>query len=336
MAYHMYVSNSGSEFLSHFLMDEETGGLTAQPDIDMQGPPGAMANTADEKVMFVCLRSQKQFASFSIDGASGGLTKIGATTAPDGAPYIETDNTDGYLLASYYGAGHVSVHKVNDDGTLSAEPLQYIETDGHAHSIQTDATNRFAYVPHTCPANAIYQFGFDENTGTLTPLDPPFIQPATPEGPRHFVIHPTKNVLYSVNEDGCTVSAHHVDPDKGTLTSFQVLPTMPEGTDMEGMSTAEIKLTSDGVNLYASNRGHNTLAHYHVQEDGSLEFVDRYPCDAVPRFFAIDPTEKFVYSAGQNTGKIVAYRIGDGGALETMGHYDVGDGPLWIQFVKQS
>lgn len=336
MAYHMYVSNSGSQHLSHFLMDESTGALTAQPDIELEGSPGALATTSDRSILFACLRSAKQFVSYRVDAASGSLTKIGASSAPDGAPYIIADDTDGWLLATYYGAGCVSVHKIHADGTLSPEATQVVETDGHAHSIQTDRSNRFAFVPHTCPANAIYQFRFDASSGQLTANDPPFIQPATPEGPRHFVFHPSQDVLYSVNEDGCTVSAHHFDADKGTLESFQVIPTLPEGTDMEGMSTAEIKMTSDGRNLYASNRGHNTLAHYHAQEDGSLVFVDRYPCEAVPRFFEIDPTQRFVFSAGQQTGKLGSYRIADDGRLEPLQTYDVGDGPLWITFIEQA
>ena len=74
----------------------------------------------------------------------------------------------------------MSVHGIDADGKLSAEPLQWHETAGHAHSVQTDRSNRFAFVPHTVPANAIYQFRFDDRTGRLTPNDPAFIQPATP------------------------------------------------------------------------------------------------------------------------------------------------------------
>jgi len=334
MSYHMYVSNSGSTFLSHFLMDESTGVLTGQPDIDMGGGPGALATDSKQRWLFACMRSQKEFVTYAIDRSTGGLERISGVPA-GGATYIYVDDTDGYLLASYYGDGTVSVHGIDTAGNLSADHLQWIETDGHAHSIQTDRSNSFAFVPHTMPANAIYQFRFDASNGSLTANDPPFIQPETPEGPRHFALHPTKDLFYSVNEDGCTVSAHHFDPDKGTLSSFQVISTLPAGTDMEGMSTAEIKITHDGNYLYASNRGHNTLAHYRITGDGTLELVDRYPTEAVPRFFDIDPTGKFVYSAGQNSGRLVSYRIGDDGDLQTLETYEVGDGPLWIQFVQQ-
>ncbi len=335
MSYHMYVSNSGSTFLSLFLLDEESGALTAQPNIDMDGAPGALATDSKQRWLFACMRSQQEFISYAIDRISGGLERIGEVAAGS-ATYIYCDDTDSYLLATYYGDGAVSVHGIDSEGALSVEKLQWIETDGHAHSIQTDRTNRFAFVPHTNPANAIYQFRFDAATGQLTANDPPLIQPETPEGPRHFVFHPSKDLLYSVNENGCTVSAHNFDPEKGTLASFQVISTLPTGTDMEGMSTAEIRITQDGKQLYASNRGHNTLAHFLVTDNGTLEEVGRYETEAVPRFFDIDPTGRFVYSVGQNTGRLVSYRIGDEGMLAKMDTYDVGETPLWIQFVKKT
>ena len=75
MPYHMYVSNSGSTYLSHFLMDEECA-LTAQPNIDMDGAPGALATDSKQRWLFACMRSQQEFVSFAIDKASGGLERI--------------------------------------------------------------------------------------------------------------------------------------------------------------------------------------------------------------------------------------------------------------------
>lgn len=340
MAYHVYVSNSGSDYLSHFLMDEDTGALTARPNIDMGGGPGALATDSQQRWFFACMRSEKEFVTYRIDRSSGALARVSGVAAGS-ATYIYVDDTDSNLLASYYGEGAVSVHGIDGNGNLTEEPLQWHETDGHAHSIQTDRSNRFAFVPHTVPANAIYQFHFDASAGKLTPNAPASIQPETPEGPRHFVFHPTKDLLYSVNEDGCTVSAHHFNSEQGTLTSFQVISTKPTTPSMEGKSTAEIKITQDGKHLYASNRdvssdGHNTLAHFKINVDGSLEEAGRYDTEAVPRFFDIDPTGKFLYAAGQNSGRLASYRIGDKGVLEPMATYDVGEIPLWIQFVKQA
>ena len=335
----MYVSNSGSEFLSHFVMDESSGALEPQPDITLDGSPGAVATNAGQTIMYICQRSPIKIASYRLDRTSGALTQIGVTDLDEGPPYIATDNTDRFLLSAYYGGAGVAVHGVEADGTLSSEPLQWLDTQIRSHSIQTDRSNRFVFVPHTNPTNAIYQFRFDESSGRMEPNDPPKVQPDTEEGPRHFAWHPHKDLLYSVNENACTVSAFHFDPQAGTLQAFQLIDTLPEGMDPNypELSTAEIRVTSDGRHLYASNRGHESLALFHINDDGTLTAMDHFPTEPTPRFFEIDPTEGYVYSAGQNTGRLVSYRRdADSGALETLEHYEVGENPLWIQFVKQA
>lgn len=335
MSYHVYVSNSGSDFFSHFIMDGNTGELEAQADIDLGGQPGAVATNSAQTWMVVALRSQKVLASYSIDQRSGALTRTGESHLEEGPPYLYIDKTDRFLLGSYYGGGRVSVHGIGTDGTLSPAPLQELETAIRAHSIQTDRANRFAFVPHTNPTNAVYQFRFDAQSGTLTPNEPAIIQPETEEGPRHFIFHPHKDLLYTINENGSTVSAHRFDAEAGTLEAFQLISTLPGGKPVEGNTTAEIDITPDGKYLYGSNRGHDSLALFEINEDGSLSAKGHYPTEPIPRFFAIDPTGRYIYSAGQGSGKLAWFRIEADGALTRLGTYEIGQTPLWIQFVKQ-
>ncbi len=337
MAYHLYISNASSEFFSHFLMDEDSGALAPQPNIALAGAPGAVAKSLDESHLFAALRSSKMLASYAVDKSSGQLTQISSTSLEEGPPYLAVDNTGSYLLSSYYGSGRVAVHGIDAHCQLSAAPLQTLDTDGHAHSIQTDRSNRFAFVPHTNPANAIYQFRFDERTGQLTPNDPATIQPETPEGPRHFAFHPHKDLLYSINENGSSVSAHHFDAKNGTLSSFQVISTLPGGREVPGNTTAEIKITPDGKFLYGSNRGHNSLALFAIAADGSLTATGHFPTEDTPRFFELDPSGRFVYAVGQASNGLQSYRIDqDTGALEPLEQHAVGESPLWITFVKKS
>lgn len=335
MAYHLYVSNAGSKWISHYVMDEHSGVLEPQKNIVLESNPGALATNTAGTLLFVSLRSDQLLGSYTINQVSGKISKIGTVSVPQGPPYVRTDNTDNYLFSSYYGSGHVAVHQISKDGFLSAQPLQWIETGEHAHSIQTDSSNRFAFVPHTMPTNAIFQFKFNERTGMLTPNNPSKIKPAGPEGPRHFVFHPDKHLLYSINEDGSTVSAHHFDPNQGTLSSFQVISTVP--SQFTGANTtAEIAITPDGKHLYASNRGHDSLALFHLAHDGTLVSRGQFPTEPTPRFFDLDPTGKFLFVAGQASGRMAAYRVDtSSGVLEPMETYDVGESPLWIQFVKQ-
>ena len=334
MSYHMYVSNSGSDFFSHFIMDGNTGELEAQADIDLGGQPGAVATNSAQTWMVVALRSQKVLASYSIDQKSGALTRTGESHLEEGPPYLYVDNTDRFLLGSYYGGGRVSVHGIDADGTLSAAPLQELETAIRAHSIQTDRANRFAFVPHTNPTNAVYQFRFDAESGTLPPNEPAKIQPETEEGPRHFIFHPHKDLLYTINENGSTVSAHRFDAEAGTLESFQVISTLPGGNPVEGNTTAEIDITPDGRYLYGSNRGHDSLACFRIAPSGALEAAGIFMTEATPRSFHWEPQGRFLYAAGEANDRLTLYSVDqDCGGLERLCTYATGRVPWWVQVV---
>lgn len=336
MAYHVYVSNSGNNFFSHFLMDEDSGALEPQPNIELEGAPGAVVMHPNGRVMFVALRAARLLVNYVVDQEKGRLVRLSETALAEGPPYLFLDNTCAFLLSSYYGSGHVGVHSMSGPGILADQPLQMLPTAIRAHSIQTDRSNRFAFVPHTNPTNAIFQFRFDEQTGQLTPNDPPKVQPATPEGPRHFAFHPTRDLLYSINENGSTISAYRFDPESGTLSSFQVISTLPEGFDRTGNTTAEIKIAPNGRFLYGSNRGHDSLALFAIGNDGRLTAKGHYPTEATPRFFELDPSGRFAYAVGQGSGRLASYRIdAETGALTPLEQHEVGESPLWITFVEQ-
>jgi 6-phosphogluconolactonase len=134
-----------------------------------------------------------------------------------------------------------------------------------AHSIQTDPSNRFAFVPHIAGRgpNEIWQFRFDEQTGHLTPNSPPKVVPDQPVGPRHFCFHPSKDLLYCSNEQGCSVTAYRFNTSTGTLTALQTVSTLPDGYTGQN-SCSQIQIGPSGKFLYAPNRGHNSIAGFAV------------------------------------------------------------------------
>jgi 6-phosphogluconolactonase len=190
------------------------------------------------------------------------------------------------------------------------------------------------FVPHTGP-NAIFQFRFDEQTGTLTANDPPKVTTPENTGPRHLAFHPSLNVVYFDNEQGSSVTAFRLDKSKGTLEPFQTLPTLPEGFS-ESNSCADLEITPDGRFLYASNRGHDSLAGFAIDpETGKMTSLGQFPTEKTPRSFNIAPDGKFVYAAGQGSGKLAAYRLdGENGKLTRFATYEVGNGPAWVQVVS--
>ena len=99
MAYHVYISNAASAF-SHFIMDESSGRLQPQADIQLPAEPGAVAVSPDQSHMFVALRSAKYLASYRIDAASGQLTQVSTSGQEEGPPYLYVDKTGRFLLSS--------------------------------------------------------------------------------------------------------------------------------------------------------------------------------------------------------------------------------------------
>ena len=175
--------------------------------------------------LHVAQRGERKISSFRIDQGTGGLTSIGTVGLPIDPCYLATDRRGKFLLASYYEGRGVSVHPIGDNGAVSDPPIERRETARGAHSIQTDPSNHFAFVPHIAGRgpNEIWQFRFDEQTGRLTPNSPPKVSPEQPLGPRHFCFHPSKDMLYFSNEQGCSVTVYRFDTSAGTLTALQTV-----------------------------------------------------------------------------------------------------------------
>ena len=337
MQTHVYLSISGENRIAIYTLDVSSGDIEFQENIGVSGSPGPLARSLCGNYLYAGLRSSREIASFRIDDKTKHLTHLRTVQLDADTCYIATDKTGNFLLSAYYGAGKVTVHAIGDDKTVQGEPLQTIETDIHAHCIETDASNRFAFVPHTVPRNAIYQFQFDEDTGALTQNPIGNLNPGAPIGPRHVLFHPNKSILYSSNEQGSSVSAYtlRTEDAPGTLVDLQEdLSTLP--ADFEGENTcAQIHVDPQGKYLYVSNRGHDSIAAFAIDEEsGKLSTVGHQLTEPTPRVFNIDATGTLLFVGGQGSGKLATYRINrESGALAPIGNYTVGESPMWVLFV---
>ena len=172
MSVFTYVTASDEDRILIFEMDPQTGGLEQRGAVDVRGRPAPLAVDPERRFLYVGRRDVPAISSFAIDPGTGGLSPVG--TAPlDADPcYLATDRKGRFLLSAYYTGGKAGVHAIGEDGAVGSPPVEWIDTAPGAHSMQTDRSNSFAFVPHigggTGP-NMILQFRFDENTGRLTP-----------------------------------------------------------------------------------------------------------------------------------------------------------------------
>ncbi|MBK7999372.1 MAG: lactonase family protein [Verrucomicrobia bacterium] len=286
-------------------------------------------------------------SSFSLDAKSGKLSLINVQSSRGGAPcHIIVDKSGRNVLVANYSGGSVAVLPVLKTGAL--EPASaFVQHVGssmnksrqeapHAHGIYLDGRNRFAYVPDLgLDQYLIYRF--DSGKGTLTPAAPPFASVVSGSGPRHFALHPSGRFAYGINEMVCTVTAFSCDPKTGALTTLETLSTLPPGEAFKGsFSTAELFCHPSGRFLYGSNRGHDTIAVYAIdQKLGKLSYVENASTKGkTPRSFGIDPTGRWLLAANQSSDTVFVFAIdANTGRLTATGQSIEVGSPVSVSFV---
>jgi 6-phosphogluconolactonase len=260
-------------------------------------------------------------SALALDPKSGTLTLLNQQTAGgDGPCHINVDKAGKNALIANYGGGSAAVLPIGADGKL-AHIVSFVQHKGssvdksrqeapHAHSINLDKANRFAFVADL-GLDKVMIYRFDPDKGTITPNDPPDVMLAPGSGPRHFAFHPDGKTAYVNGEMAMTITACDYDADKGMLTAGQTLSTLPEGANRKGASTAEVVVHPSGKFVYVSNRGHNTIAIFAI--DGKTRKLTAVGHQGenikTPRNFAIDPTGTFMIVANQDGNSLVMFRI---------------------------
>ena len=105
------------------------------------GGPSSSAISPDRRVLYVGHRNSNEMSSYRIDPDNGGLTQIGRVSLPASPTFLSTDRNGRFVLSSYYQGAHVAVHSIGDDGAVSGQPIEWLETATAAHAIQTDPSN---------------------------------------------------------------------------------------------------------------------------------------------------------------------------------------------------
>ncbi len=283
-------------------------------------------------------------SSFEIDKRTGSLTLLSQQPSLGGDPcYITTDRTGRFVLVANYASGTVGVIPVGADGYLDT-PLDFAQHIGpgnhprnpgpHCHCVEVDPTNRFVFV---CDAglDKVMIYRFDSRSGSLDPCPDPWVDARREAGPRHITFHPTYKWAYVITESGTTIVAYAYDPSRGTLQELQIVPTLPEGFTGRN-SCADIHVTPSGKFVYGSNRGHDSVVIYAIDETtGKLNYVGHESTQGrTPRNFAIDPTGSYLLAANQNTDNIVTFGIDpQTGKLQSTGKIVQVSKPVCIKFM---
>jgi 6-phosphogluconolactonase len=284
-------------------------------------------------------------STFAIDSASGRLSLLNQVSSRAAGPaHITLDHAGKYALVSNYPRGSVAGFPVLKDGRLG-EASAFVQHRGsggvdkerqegpHAHAVALSPDNRFALVVDL-GLDQLFAYPFDSAKGSLG-QDPQITKTNPGSGPRHLVFGPNGNFVYVINELQSTVVTYAYEPATGGLRELGTVSTLPDG--FSGRSFAsEIALHPSGKFLYASNRGHDSIAVFSIAPTkGTLTKVEFAPVNGkTPRSFAIDPTGSWLLAANQESNNVVVFRIShETGRLSPTGQVLQISSPACVQFV---
>jgi 6-phosphogluconolactonase len=342
-----YTGKTGSKGIYAFDFDSSTGTLTLKGVAAETPSPSWVAIHPSGKFAYAANEDGKQstITAFSVDAKSAKLTQLNQLSALGQDPcYLSFDKTGKYLFAANYSSGNVVVFPIQADGKLGEHtanvtnagklgPNKQRQEAPHAHWVQVSPDNRFVFVADL-GLDAVMSYKFDAAKGTLTPNDPPLESLAAGAGPRHMTFTPNGKFVYVVSELNNTVTAFSYNGDKGTFHEFQIISTLP--ADFSGRNDdAEIAVHPNGKWLFASNRGHDTIAVFSIDpKTGNLTRVGDFPtAGKEPRHFTVDPTGKYVLAENQNSNSIVVFRIDPTGSLTKVSEVTNIASPVCLTFL---
>ncbi len=344
-------TNSRGIYVSQ--LDAGTGKLSAPQLAAEIKNPSFLAVSPDEHFLYAGTDAQDAggkfcgaVQAFALENKTGQLTALNQkNSGGSGSPcHLAVDATGKCLLVANYGTGSLAALPIHADGSLgeAATMIQHHGTGPnpnrqagpHAHSVYPSPDNHFVL---NCDLglDKVFAYRLDASAAKLTPADPPFAAVAPGAGPRHLTFSADGKFVYVINEMASSVTVCRYDAQNAALTEVQTLSTLPP--NFSGNNTAaEIVLHPNGNFLYASNRGHDSIAVFAVdKKSGRLSLVEhRSTQGRTPRCFAIDPTGRWLLAENQASDSVVVFAIDpDTGKLAATGQTIIVGSPVCAVFV---
>ncbi len=308
-------------------------GELGMPELAVATPkPTFLALHPHLPVMYACNEREGADAAvsaFALDRGQGTLTAIGTTpTHGDDPCYVSVDRTGKLLFAANYTGGSLAAFALDAGGKPAPAarvfacagsglcgalgPVKERQDAPHIHCAVISPDNRFVLA---CDLGDDAILIFPIAPGTGKPLHDPVRVAARPgSGPRHLTFTPAGTGFYCVHELDCTVdfyrwSVHggtpHAELVPGSATDLR--PASAAGN--KGDTAAEVAITRNGQFLYASTRGADLLSSFRIDHGtGKLTELQQIACGGRgPRFFALDPTERWLLCAHQDGNSVTTF-----------------------------
>jgi 6-phosphogluconolactonase len=325
-----YVGSSGQQEHSIFLceLDAETQKFARLDSFSGAAGASYLAPSNDFTYIYAISKEisdpelkHSSLTSFEVNPETLGLSLINSRSSEGSRICHIPCSQDGkHVFAANYGSGHASALPLSKNGQIEAAtavvigegggPVESRQDGPHAHQVMLDPSQSFLLVPDL-GTDKVMIYAFDPSSGQLSPNPvQPFFSMAPGAGPRHLDFHPNGNFLYVVNELNSTLTACQWNSSLGKLDEINTESTVEDGH--EGMKyPAAVRVHPNGDYVYASTRGENScISVFRTDEDGSItriQVMEQVPF--WPRDFNLDPSGRFLISAGERSNDIRLYNI---------------------------
>ena len=315
-----------SKGIYHARFDGEKGKLT-QPELAAEmDSPGFLTLHPSGKVLYSTgtVEGEPSLVAYHIETRDGNasLTQFSSQPIGDGgAAHLATDRAGKVLMSAQYGGGSVAIFPLREDGSIGPRSNLLKHEGGagvvtgrqdkpHAHWVGTSPDNRFVFVPDL-GMDKVLIYRLDLEKVDLIPHG--FGQCPPGGGPRHMKFAPNGKYVYVLNELALSVTAFGYDPEQGTMTALQTIPTVSEEAKAKEsfVSSSEIRVHPSGQFVYAANRGHDTITVFRVDRStGRLTLVEIEPIrGGWPRNFNLDPSGQWLVAAGRDSNTLSVFAI---------------------------
>jgi len=293
----------------------------------MKNPSFGTVSNDGTQLYFVEEGQQGQVSSFKRNSANATLTQINALSSQGANPcHLSLSPDQQHLAVANYSSGNIAVFKLSDSGALMAQPavLQHRghgpnanrQQGPHAHWAQWDPEGTFLYAVDL-GTDQVMAYPFNTSSGAIgTGFTALATEPGA--GPRHMVFHPRQQWVYLINELTNQIVFARRQAD-GRLKTVQRISTLPD--DFTGASQgAHIVINNAGTRLYASNRGHDSIAVFEIASMGQLRSLQHIASQGHwPRFFLLADNEKHLFVANERSDSVVALKVDSQGMLSETG-----------------
>jgi 6-phosphogluconolactonase len=307
-----------------FQLDMGSGALTAKGMATSNSAPTYMAFHPSRKFAYALAENDPgSVVAFSVDGATGGLTRLNqASSGGNGPAHISVHPSGKWLFAANYNSGQTAVLPIDGSGKVAAPVDVQMPVKDTAHNLRSDPAGKFVFLS-TPGGDKVFQYKFDQTAGKLT-ANSPASAPGMGQGPRHLDFAPNAKNAYVIGETGGDLLSYDYDAATGLLSN-------PMVTTIGGGQGSHVLVHPSGKFVWASDRSPGILAGFTIDANGRPKLIEKVTMGlASPWDFAIESTGKYLLVANDGGG-VRVFKINEQtGMLTAAGNGVSGGGPHYV------